>query len=93
MDLYTGKMDALWIGQLWMVTVPRSFSAFEADPTRDQFRPQNNQALKGHAITYFAEQEAYGRRRTVDAVEEFDILIPLDSECFSSGWWQVRRTG
>ncbi|KAF5348106.1 hypothetical protein D9756_010797 [Leucocoprinus leucothites] len=79
-DPCTGRMDGFWTGHLWTTEedTPTPLLLFGLAQLKLNFDPENEQALSGYLITYLAKQEVHGRRRMVDGVEEFDILLPLD---------------
>ncbi|KAF5348141.1 hypothetical protein D9756_010783 [Leucocoprinus leucothites] len=84
-DPYTGRMDGFWTGHLWITKgdTPAPFLLFGLAQLKLIFDPENEQALRGHFITYLAKQEVQGRRRMVDGVEEFDVLLPFDIDVLS----------
>ncbi|KAF5346696.1 hypothetical protein D9756_010366 [Leucocoprinus leucothites] len=74
----TGRMDGFWTGHIWIAKgdTPAPSLRFGLTQLKLIFDPENEQALRGHFITYLAKREVQGRLRMVDGVEEFDVLLP-----------------
>jgi hypothetical protein len=79
-DPFTGKMDGLWAGHIWVAGgKPDPYLWLGLTQLKLEFVPEDNGALRGLAFTYVNhKQEVQGRRQTLNGIEEFDILLFFD---------------
>ncbi|KAJ3573154.1 hypothetical protein NP233_g2616 [Leucocoprinus birnbaumii] len=81
-DPFTGQMLGFWTGHLWTRDEGDNSPVLHCGLTqlKVDFNAEDDQLVEGYAVNFLAKYVARGRRRTVDGIVEFDIILSSESD-------------
>ncbi|KAF9447894.1 hypothetical protein P691DRAFT_705890 [Macrolepiota fuliginosa MF-IS2] len=81
-DPYAGVLEGFWTGHFWSTQGQSTLCALGLTQMKIEVDPEDNNLLKGYAVTYSGKLEVYGRRRwfkdSDEEFEEFDIVMSFE---------------